>query len=89
MISFRWARTQSGSHRTLARPASDLVAGLGRGFPVSGGMSQSLVTEGGGARTPLSGAIAARSGEPGGGTEGGRVAVTYHPARNWWTLNRL
>jgi len=32
---------------------------LGRGFPVSGGMSQSLVNEGGGARTPLSGAIAA------------------------------
>ncbi len=33
--------------------------GLGRGFPVSGGMSQSLVNEGSGARTPLSGAIAA------------------------------
>jgi sulfate permease, SulP family len=32
---------------------------LGRGFPVSGGMSQSLVNEGGGARTPLSSAIAA------------------------------
>jgi sulfate permease, SulP family len=43
----------------LALAASNLVAGLGRGLPVSGGMSQSLVNEGGGARTPLSGAIAA------------------------------
>lgn len=43
----------------LALAASNLVAGLGRGFPVSGGMSQSLVNEGGGARTPLSGFFAA------------------------------
>lgn len=43
----------------LALAASNLMAGVGRGFPVSGGMSQSLVNEGGGARTPLSGAIAA------------------------------
>jgi sulfate permease, SulP family len=43
----------------LALAASNLAAGLGRGFPVSGGMSQSLVNEGGGARTPLSGAAAA------------------------------
>lgn len=43
----------------LALAASNLVAGLGRGLPVSGGMSQSVVNEGGGARTPLSGAIAA------------------------------
>lgn len=43
----------------LALAASNLAAGLGRGFPVSGGMSQSAVNEGGGARTPLSGAIAA------------------------------
>ena len=35
------------------------MSGLGRGFPISGGMSQSLVNEGGGARTPLSGAFAA------------------------------
>ena len=41
----------------LALAASNLAAGLGRGFPVSGGMSQSLVNEGSGARTPLSGAI--------------------------------
>jgi MFS superfamily sulfate permease-like transporter len=42
----------------LALSASNLASGLGRGFPVSGGMSQSLVNEGGGARTPLSGLIA-------------------------------
>jgi high affinity sulfate transporter 1 len=43
----------------LALAAANLAAGLGRGFPVSGGMSQSMVNESGGARTPLSGAIAA------------------------------
>src|SRR5580765_7740904 len=43
----------------LGLAASNLGAGLGRGFPISGGMSQSLVNEGGGARTPLSGALAA------------------------------
>jgi SulP family sulfate permease len=43
----------------LALAAANLVAGLGRAFPISGGMSQSLVNEGGGARTPLSGAMAA------------------------------
>jgi len=43
----------------LALAGANLLAGLGRGFPVSGGMSQSLVNESGGARTPLSGFIAA------------------------------
>jgi len=43
----------------LALAASNLAVGLGRGFPVSGGMSQSLVNEGGGARSPLSSAISA------------------------------
>ena len=43
----------------LALAAANLASGLGRGFPVSGGMSQSLVNEGGGARSPLSGLIAA------------------------------
>ena len=43
----------------LALSASNLAAGIGRGFPISGGMSQSLVNEGGGAQTPLSGALAA------------------------------
>ena len=43
----------------LALAGANLAAGLGRGFPVSGGMSQSLVNESGGARTPLSGLVAA------------------------------
>jgi MFS superfamily sulfate permease-like transporter len=42
----------------LALSASNLATGLGHGFPVSGGMSQSLVNEGAGARTPLSGLFA-------------------------------
>ena len=42
----------------LALAGANLAAGLGRAFPVSGGMSQSLVNEGGGARTPLSGLVA-------------------------------
>jgi high affinity sulfate transporter 1 len=43
----------------LALAGANLAAGLGQGFPTSGGMSQSLVNETGGARTPLSGLIAA------------------------------
>jgi sulfate permease, SulP family len=43
----------------LAIGSANLLAGLGRGFPVSGGMSQSLVNETAGARTPLSGLVAA------------------------------
>lgn len=37
---------------------SNLACGLGQGFAVSGGMSQSLVNEGSGARSPLSGLVA-------------------------------
>jgi len=43
----------------LGLAAGNLAAGLGQSFPVSGGMSQSLVNESGGARTPLSGLLAA------------------------------
>ena len=43
----------------LALATSNLAAGIGHGFPISGGMSQSLVNEGSGARTPLSTALAA------------------------------
>lgn len=42
----------------LALAGANLAASLGRGLPVSGGMSQSLVNESGGARTPLSGLVA-------------------------------
>lgn len=43
----------------LAIATANLAAGLGQGFPVSGGMSQSLVNEGSNAKSPLSGLIAA------------------------------
>lgn len=38
----------------LALAGANLASGLGRGLPVSGGMSQSLVNESGGAKTPMS-----------------------------------
>jgi sulfate permease, SulP family len=46
------------NQENLALAASNLFAGVGGGFPVSGGTSQSLVNEEGGARTPLSTALA-------------------------------
>jgi MFS superfamily sulfate permease-like transporter len=42
----------------LALAVSNLAAGLGRGFPVSGGTSQSLVNDEAGAQSPASGAVA-------------------------------
>jgi SulP family sulfate permease len=42
----------------LALAAANLASGVGQGFPISGGMSQSLVNESGGARTPISGLVA-------------------------------
>ncbi|HUO07900.1 MAG TPA: SulP family inorganic anion transporter [Phycisphaerae bacterium] len=39
----------------LAIAAANIAAGFGRGYPVSGGMSQSLVNESAGGRSPLSG----------------------------------
>jgi high affinity sulfate transporter 1 len=43
----------------LGLATGNLAAGLGAGFPVSGGTSQSLVNESAGARTPISGLVAA------------------------------
>ena len=43
----------------LALGAANLASGLGSGYPISGGMSQSLVNESAGARTPVSGFVAA------------------------------
>ncbi len=43
----------------LALAAANTASAFAGGFPVSGGMSQSLVNESAGARTPLSGLIAA------------------------------
>lgn len=54
----RYGRRLDPNQEMLALGASNLVAGLGQGYPMSGGMSQSLVNESGGARTPLSGLIA-------------------------------
>ena len=59
----------------LALSGANLAAGLGHGFPVSGGMSQSLVNEGGGARTPLSGLFALRC------RARGRAVLRRPPAR--------
>src|SRR5262249_24854994 len=47
------------NQENLALATSNLFAGLGGGFPISGGTSQSIVNEDGGARTPISTAIAA------------------------------
>lgn len=41
----------------LSLGAANLASGMGGGYPVSGGMSQSLVNERAGARTPLSGLV--------------------------------
>lgn len=59
MFTARHGGRLDANQEFLALAASNLAAGLGRGFPVSGGMSQSLVNEGAGARTPLSSALAA------------------------------
>ena len=47
------------NQESLALAVSNFAAGLGGGFPVSGGLSQSLVNESSGARTPLSTPLAA------------------------------
>ncbi|HEV2733106.1 MAG TPA: SulP family inorganic anion transporter [Terriglobales bacterium] len=55
------ARTFSRTHRhpidadqeLLALGAANLAAGLGQGYPLAGGMSQSVVNEKGGAHTPI------------------------------------
>ena len=47
------------NQENLALAASNLFAGLGGGFPVSGGTSQSLVNEESGAQTPISTLLAA------------------------------
>ena len=59
MFGQKHANRFDANQELLAVGAGNLLAGLGRGFPVSGGMSQSLVNESSGARTPVSGLIAA------------------------------
>ena len=59
MFAAKHGRRFDSNQELLALAAANLAVGIGRGFPVSGGMSQSLVNESGGARTPLSGLFAA------------------------------
>lgn len=58
MFAARHGNRFDANQELLGLAAGNLAAGLGQGFPVGGGMSQSLVNESGGARTPLSGFIA-------------------------------
>ena len=59
MFAARYGGRFDANQENLALAASNLLAGLGGGFPVSGGTSQSVVNDEGGARTPLSTALAA------------------------------
>jgi len=59
MFAAKYGDRLDATQEFLAIGSANLAAGLGRGFPVSGGMSQSLVNESAGARTPLSGLVAA------------------------------
>jgi high affinity sulfate transporter 1 len=59
MFGGKYGYRLDATQEFLAIGAANLAAGLGGGFPISGGMSQSLVNETAGARTPLSGFIAA------------------------------
>jgi sulfate permease, SulP family len=59
MLAAKHGGRFDANQENLALAASNLFAGLGGGLPVSGGTSQSLVNEEGGAKTPLSTALAA------------------------------
>jgi len=59
MFAARSRMRLDSNQELLALAVANLAAGIGRGFPVSGGMSQSLVNESGGARSPLSTLVAA------------------------------
>jgi len=58
MFAQKHGRRFDANQELLALGLANAAAGLGRSFPVSGGMSQSLVNESAGARTPLSGLVA-------------------------------
>ncbi len=59
MFAFSARRRLDANREFLALAAANFAAGVGQGCPVSGGMSQSLVNQSAGARTPLSGIVAA------------------------------
>jgi len=52
-FSHRLGYPISADQELLALGAANLVAGIGQGYPLAGGMSQSAVNEKGGARTPM------------------------------------
>ena len=58
MFGLKHGNRLDSNRELLALAGANAAAGLGQGFPVSGGMSQSLVNESAGARTPLSGFFA-------------------------------
>lgn len=58
MFARKYEYRLDSNQEFLALAGANLAAGLGQGFPTSGGMSQSLVNESSGAKTPLSGFIA-------------------------------
>ena len=59
MFGQKHGHALDANRELLALGVGNLFSGLGRGFPVSGGMSQSLVNESAGAQSPKSGLIAA------------------------------
>jgi sulfate permease, SulP family len=59
MFTARHGGRLDANQEFLALASANLAAGLGHGFPISGGMSQSLVNESGGAHTPISNLLAA------------------------------
>ena len=59
MFGLKHGQRLDANQELLAIGMGNLASGLGHGFPVSGGMSQSLVNESSGARTPVSGLVAA------------------------------
>ncbi|MFO0829990.1 MAG: sulfate permease [Phycisphaerales bacterium] len=59
MFAAKYGGRLDADQEFLGLAAANLAAGLGQGLPVSGGMSQSLVNEEAGARSPASGLVAA------------------------------
>ena len=59
MFALKHGYRLDNNQEFLALAAANVASGFGRGYPVGGGMSQSLVNEDAGARSPLSGFLAA------------------------------
>jgi len=59
MFGAKHGNRLDANQELLGLATANLASAVGGGYPISGGMSQSLVNEGAGARTPLSGFVAA------------------------------